>query len=507
MCSSLVTNKNTAVTYPPDRRETAYQQFLQQYPSYKTTQTLTTLRQTDYKRLDEQKQIYLDYTGGGLYAESQLDKHFTMLRNNVFGNPHSINPTSLAMTNLVEEARDYVLRYFNAGEDYICIFTPNASGALKHVGESYPFEPGGQYLLAFDNHNSVNGIREFAKGKGAQFAYLPLTTPDLRIDRERLEVVLDSINPNHPHLFAFPAQSNFSGVKHPLEYIELAQDKGWNVLLDAAAYVPTNRLDLQAVQPDFVTISFYKMFGYPTGMGVLLMHKRVFGKMTRPWFAGGTVNFASVQGQGHYLTPTEAAFEDGTVNYLNIPAVKIGLEHLESIGMDVIAERARCLTGWLLENLYALEHSNGRPMARIYGPVNTDMRGGTITLNLYDPEERLLDYRRIEELATHEGISLRTGCFCNPGAGEMAEGLTPEDMKAGIASGNDMTLPRFVQLMQERGGNKSAGAIRVSVGLVSNFADVYQLMRFIAGFRDEGHLNIGEVTFDIEDCRVVRENV
>lgn len=37
------------------------------------------------------------------------------------------------------------------------------------------------------------------------------------------------------------------------------------VLLDAAAYIPTNRLDLSVVKPDFVTMSFYKVFGYPTG--------------------------------------------------------------------------------------------------------------------------------------------------------------------------------------------------------------------------------------------------
>ncbi|MCP4356979.1 MAG: aminotransferase class V-fold PLP-dependent enzyme, partial [Chloroflexi bacterium] len=328
MCSSLI-EINTAVTYSPDAQETAYQQFCQHYPTYPSTQKLTHLRQTDYKRLDKQGQIYLDYTGGGLYAESQLERHFGMLRQHVFGNPHSINPTSLAMTELVEGAREHVLDYFNAGQDYICVFTPNASGALKHIGESYPFGPGGRYLLTFDNHNSVNGIREFVRRKGAEFTYLPLTTPELRLDPLRLEAMLDEIVPDYPHLFAFPAQSNFSGVKHPLQFVDLAQHKGWDVLLDAAAFVPTNCLDLQQVQPDFVTMSFYKMFGYPTGIGALLIHKRAFGKLVRPWFAGGTVNFASVQGQGHYLTPTEAAFEDGTVDYLNIPAVKIGLEHLQ----------------------------------------------------------------------------------------------------------------------------------------------------------------------------------
>ena len=75
-----------------------------------------------------------------------------------------------------------------------------------------------------------------------------------------------------------------------------------------------------------------------------------------------------------------------------------------------------------------LRHSNGRLMVRLYGPANTEQRGGTVTINFYDPNGRLLDYRRIEEAANTEGISLRTGCFCNPGAGEIAEELTREDM-------------------------------------------------------------------------------
>src|SRR5205814_80900 len=128
-------------------------------------------------------------------------------------------------------------------------------------------------------------------------------------------------------------------------------------------------------------------------------------------------------------------------------------------------------TGWLLQQLLTLEHSNGRPMVRIYGPTTTAMRGGTIAFNFYDPDGGLLDYRRVEELATAERISLRTGCFCNPGAGEVAEGLTEDDMLAGLEVGAEISLPRFLQVIHHRGG-KSTGAIRASLGLASNFADV-----------------------------------
>jgi selenocysteine lyase/cysteine desulfurase len=132
------------------------------------------------------------------------------------------------------------------------------------------------------------------------------------------------------------------------------------------------------------------------------------------------------------------------------------------------------------------------------------MRGGTVTLNFYDPAGQLLDYRRIEELASGEGISLRTGCFCNPGAGEIAEELTAEDVLAGISAGPDINLPRFLEIIQHT-GNKSAGAIRVSMGLATNFSDVYRFVQFAAGFRNQTSLSIGQVTFDIESCRVIRD--
>jgi molybdenum cofactor sulfurtransferase len=482
-----------------------YAVFLENYSDYRRTAALDDLRASDYRRLDDQQHTYLDYTGAGLHGASQVQEHSDLLNSRILGNPHSGSLSSSAATSLVEKTRQHILDYFRAPRsEYTAVFTANATGALKHVGECYPFARGGRFLLTADNHNSVNGIREFASARGAAIDYVPLTVPDLRIDRNGLEALLDAVEPDHPSLFAFPAQSNFSGVRHPLELIRKAQDKGWDVLLDAAAFVPTSRLDLGAVHPDFVSISFYKMFGYPTGVGCLLVRTAALAKLRRPWFAGGTVNFASVEGRTHILAPGEAGFEDGTLNFLSIPAVGVGLRHLEMIGIDTIHTRVNCLTGWLLEKLLALQHSNGRHMVRIYGPATTLSRGGSLTMNFYDPDGHLLDYRRIEELASDQRISLRTGCFCNPGAGEAAEGLTADDMRAAAEEPAGMTLPRFLQFMQHRGG-KSAGAIRASLGIVSNFQDAYRFFNFAADFRDQTRLTMGEVTFDVDSCRVIRD--
>ena len=456
--------------------------FERAYPSYETTRALDDLRAQEYPALAELGCTYLDYTAANLYARSQLERHFLVLRDHVFGNPHSTNPTSSFSTASITRVRQRVLAFFNASPDeWVVIFTANASQALKLVGESYPFGPRSRYLLTFDNHNSVNGIREFARGRGATATYIPVVLPDMRVDERDLERELDRVDAGAPSLFAYPAQSNFSGVQHPLEWIARAQARGWDVLLDAAAFTPANRLDLGRWTPDFVVQSFYKIFGYPTGVGCLLARRRALAKLRRPWFAGGTITVASVQGDRHYLAEGESGFEDGTLDFLALPAVEIGIEHIDSIGMETIHERVRCLTGWLLENLLALRQPGGQPLARLYGPPATDRRGGIVTFNFYDPAGRAIDHRTVEDRASAANISLRTGCFCNPGGGEIALGLTGTELSSCFRQPEHethLTIDDFRMCID----GKSTGAVRVSLGLVSNLADVDRFIGFAKQF-------------------------
>jgi selenocysteine lyase/cysteine desulfurase len=456
--------------------------FRRETPAYATTGHLDDLRATEYERLDRLGHIYLDYTGGGLYADSQLREHMDLLRENVFGNPHSSNPTSMASTRHVEQARAAILAFFNASPDeYEVIFTQNASGALKLVGESYPFERDGRYLLTFDNHNSVNGIREFACAAGASVTYTPVLPPDMRMDAAALTARLDEAHPGGHNLFAYPAQSNFSGVQHALDWIPLAQQKGWDVLLDAAAFVPSNTLDLSQWHPDFVPISFYKLFGYPTGVGCLLARRTALAKLRRPWFAGGTITVASVQGDKYYLAEGPEAFEDGTLNYLTLPAVAIGLQHIQRIGMEAIHTRVMGLTGYLLRELTALTHASGVPLVSVYGPVENEMRGGTVTLNFYDSSGHFIDHRLVEQRANAARISLRTGCFCNPGDGELALGISADELTSCFVRHDRLTLDEFRRCIDD----KSTGAVRISVGLATNFADVYTCVAFARTFLDK----------------------
>jgi molybdenum cofactor sulfurtransferase len=472
----------TARTTPASRDED-YARFLESHPEYAETSALDELRAREFSRLDALGHVYLDYTGSGLYAASQVTRHADRLLGAVLGNPHSANPTSAESTRLVERCRQRVLEYFRADPaEYAVVFTANASHALKLVGESYPFEEGDQFLLTFDNHNSVNGIREFDRVRGATTTYVPVRPVDVRVDEAALDQHLSRISRERHNLFAFPAQSNFSGVQHPLEWVRRAQSGGWDVLLDAAAFVPTNRLDLSAVHPDFITLSFYKMFGFPTGVGALIARRAALARLHRPWFAGGTITVASVQANRHVLAEGASAFEDGTPDFINIPAVEVGLELLEQVGVDLVHRRVMLLTEWLLAELLALAHDNGAPFVEVYGPTDTVMRGATVAFNLRDRAGHVVDHARVEAMASARNISLRTGCFCNPGAGEVALGLGREEIEACfVGVGPRVTYEGFRRCIDPH----ASGAVRVSLGLASNFADVWAFVDFARSFLSE----------------------
>lgn len=459
------------------------------------------LREREFGYLDAGGHTYLDHTGAGLPPSSLVRAGAERVTGGCYGNPHSESPASRASGRLLAEAREAVLRHFNADPaEYAVIFTANATGALRLVGEAYPFTPHGGLVLTLDNHNSVNGLREFAWARGAHTHYVPVTGRALRVDERRLRAALTGSGPRtrlrtalraprrtgparrgsaRPApargLFAYPAQSNFTGVQHPLEWIAGAQALGYDVLLDAAAYAPANPLDLGRFHPDFTVVSWYKVLGHPTGVGSLIARRDALRRLRRPWFSGGTIHAVSARAQWHVLAADEAAFEDGTVNFLAVPDVTAGLEWIDGLGMHRVHDHVAALTEQLLTGALALRHGDGTPMVRVYGPGSGEAaRGGTVALNVLGADGRVVDERIVARESGARGISLRTGCFCNPGAGEAAFGLPLRRLRA-AARRDAGSLEEYLELL----GLPSAGAVRVSLGLASQPRDVDAFLDFV----------------------------
>ena len=450
--------------------------FLAEYSKYPDAE-VEALRRSDFSRLDALQVTYLDHVGGTLAPESLFDEDHRVLKSTILGNPHSGSKSSDAA---FEKACAEIYRFFRcAPDEYEILFTSNASGAIRMVAESFPFDAGSQVLLTKDNHTSVHGLREYAKGKGASVKYIPLDK-DLLIIDSSMQRAIEKLDPGHSHLLAYPAQSNATGARHDLKWIRLAQERGAMVLCDAAAFVPQSRLDCSVHQPDFVAVSFYKIFGHPTGAGCLLARRASLRKLAPPSFAGGAVCYYS----GPW-SPTDRLlhrdegkrFEVGTPHYAAFHAIAQGFEFISRLGLEHLGARSTALARWLETRLLGLRHDirSQAPLCRIYGPP-AEHKGATVMLNFFDCYNAVFPHALVKRAADSFGITVRNGCFCNLGAVQQATYTTAGAEHCELDKTEKiLDCKTFDDKILNKG---NCGAIRVSFGFGSNFRDAYVFYLF-----------------------------
>lgn len=435
------------------------------------------LRASEFARLDAAGIAYLDYAASALYGASQARAHGDRLAHGIFGNPHSEHLASRNSAAAQVAARAATLAFFDADPDvYDVCFTANATTAIKLVAESYPFSLRRGLILSADNHNSVNGMREFAGRAKASLSVLPLDA-QLRLDRGSANLRA-SVARQGRGLFAFPLQSNFSGVLHGLSLVEEARALGCDVLVDAAAAGPYGALSLREHPADFVACSFYKLFGLPTGVGALIARRSAMARLRRPWFSGGTVEFVSVAHGRHSLKPGHEGFEDGTPNFLDLAAIESGFAFLARMPRLCLRIHIQSLVGHFLALAATLRHRNGAPLVRLYGPSDMEQRGGIVAFNVLQNDGSVLPYEHVEQLAREHGVAIRGGCFCNPGAAEKAFGLDA----IGVEHCLDKLEGNFsIEAFRRCTGRAATvGALRLSVGVPTTYEDIERAVALIA---------------------------
>jgi selenocysteine lyase/cysteine desulfurase len=449
------------------------------------------LRRVEFSRLDEADVAYLDYAGSAVYSASQIRAYTERLSRNVFGNPHSEHGPSKASEADLESARAATLAFFDADPDiYDVCFTGNTSMAIKLVAESYAFGPSRGLILTADNHNSMNGMREYARVRGGATSVLPLDD-ELKL----LEPVeyLKAFSAGHgPGLFGFPVQSNFSGVKHSLDLMREAQRLGHDVLIDAAGAGVSGGISLRQYPVEFLAFSFYKIFGLPTGVGALVARRDALDELIRPWFAGGTVDFVSIEHDRHQLRAGHGAFEDGTPNFLSLGAVANGFDFLSRVERSAIARRLQSLTAGFIERARRFKRSDGASLIRIYGPASIEGRGATVAFNLLDSDGSTIPYQSVERRAGEAGVAIRGGCFCNPGAAERAFDFRRFDLARSLDElRHGFTAERLRTCL---GGQATVGALRVSMGLPTIEADLDRAFDVLESFAESRERRVSAMT-------------
>uniref|UniRef100_UPI00398F6FA8 molybdenum cofactor sulfurase isoform X2 n=1 Tax=Pristiophorus japonicus TaxID=55135 RepID=UPI00398F6FA8 len=440
---------------------------------------------------------YLDHGGTTLYAHSQIQHFYQDLAENTYGNPHSTNIASRLTHDTIEHVRYRILRHFNTSpEEYTIIFTSGSTAALKLVAESFQWtcaeqeDSKSRFCYLTDNHTSVVGMRGLSVLAGA--LTIPVNLDEIYGDKNTLDKNIPigkEENCHTHHLFCYPAQSNFSGTKYPLTWIRDIKSKNlypfsripgkWYVLVDAASFVSTSPLDLSLHQADFIPISFYKIFGFPTGLGALLVKNESSHMLGKRYFGGGTAA-AYLSGDDFYVPKQSVSdrFEDGTISFLDIIAVNHGFDALDKFtgGMQNIMLHTFSLARYTYIILSGMRHSNGTPVARIYSDnefETPDAQGPVLNINVLDEKGGIVGYAKVDKLANLYNIHLRTGCFCNTGGCQRHLGISDEDVKKNLEAGH--ICGDSLDLID----GCPTGSVRISFGYMSTFDDAQTFLKFI----------------------------
>jgi len=484
---------------------------------------------------NQEREVYLDYAGAALPTRSQLLQNIIFKDELILGNPHSTGPAASRTFEKIQITRRRVLKHLKAcpgkyaslrlpnefyqhknknhamdrHPGYELLFTSGATESFKILAERFPFSNQSIFLYVTNSHNSVVGMRQLAMQRGATFHCLSLQELEQMKsvnDWKKLEETLletttttttttttrvshDNPNPNqaHPkrHLLVFPSECNFGGDRpNATSIVQTARDSGWYTMLDIAKDSATNEIHLKQLNPDFAALSFYKWFGDPTGVGALLVRKPAIQVLLetakRHYQGGGSVDM--MLPTLDYTVPKSelASLANGTSHFRGIINLVHGLDALDRVGgMSAIHRHAVCLAQELAERLQELQHANGMPVVRLYGAwknATTCDRGPTVALNVYRSDGTAVGYNEVSKLgALHRPpLQFRTGCFCNPGACQLA--LELDDAQA---IHNYQTLGHVCGDHIDLANGRPTGAIRVSFGKDSLWEDMDSFVRFI----------------------------
>lgn len=227
------------------------------------------------------------------------------------------------------------------------------------------------------------------------------------------------------NLFAFPSECNFSGLRFDLGLVNVMKEDSyempgptlshsgrWMVLIDAAKGSATSPPDLSKYKADFVVVSFYKLFGYPTGIGALIARNGAAKLLKKTYFSGGTVA-ASIADVDFYKRRDgiEEYFEDGTLAFVSIASLRHGFRILNALTMSAIYRHTMSLALYIRKALLNLRHVNGSRVCTLYGINDPELlcneMGPTVSFNLKRPDGSWFGHREVEKLASLSNIQLR----------------------------------------------------------------------------------------------------
>ncbi|GER40529.1 molybdenum cofactor sulfurase [Striga asiatica] len=512
-------------------------------PYYLNTVLADHIRTHDYPHLSGR--TCLDYVGHGLFSYSQNrgpaqeTETSTSSSSSSSNSPFfeiSYSPTSLSShllygsqeSGFQARMRSRISRFMNlVEEDYLSVFVANQTSAFKILADSYPFRPNQNLVSVYDYENeAVQVMVESARRRGAQALSAVFSWPSFKVNSRKLrKIVVGKSKSKNRGLFAFPLQSRMTGSRYSYQWMNLARENGWHVLLDASALGAKDMetLGLSFFQPDFLICSFFKIFGEnPSGFCCLYIKKSSVSDLSQSSTSMGIISLtptttaegpAQERATGENTESQTAPFPTSTsqqtigpekrkansseivveldespnLDATNCPEPECrALDHADELGLVLISGRTRCLVNWLVNALLSLRHphsENGLPLVRIYGPRIQLDRGPALAFNVYDWKGERVDPVLVQKLADRNKVSLTVGFLKNIWFSDHCQ----EDREKVLQDrGNVSRQGLWNDAEEKTKGKQDLGVfvVSVSIGMLSNFEDMYRVWVFAARFSD-----------------------
>ncbi|XP_016440057.2 LOW QUALITY PROTEIN: uncharacterized protein LOC107765872 [Nicotiana tabacum] len=545
----------------------SFAQFIKTYPKYSETRQVDKIRSQEYYHLSISNHVCLDYIGIGLFSYSQVQSQLSALvpvtsssspssSNECCDYPFfdisckSVNLKSELLhgghgSELESSIKKKIMNFLNMSQnEYSMVFTANRSSAFKLIAESYPFQTSRKLLTVYDHESeALETMVNTSEKRGASILSAEFKWPRLRIHSEKLRklIIRKKKKKKSKGLFVFPLQSRVTGASYSYQWMSLAQENGWHVLLDACALGPKDMdsFGLSLFHPDFLICSFYKIFGEnPTGFGCLLVKKSVVSMLEASVSAGivslvpptQLLNSLDSSGSGTELEQKsnfytkldelhisgshsahvsensetsrkeerEVAQKEKSKEEPDQSIISLGnntkldekeileiqcrcLDHVDSLGLMQIGNRRRYLVNWLISALLKLQHPNRLdhfPLVRIYGPKIKFDRGTALAFNLFDWKGERVEPILIQKLADRNNISLSHGFLSHLWFLDKYEEEKQRTIERKKGEEKD------AESKKSKRTDFGISVVTIALSFLANFEDVYRLWAFIAQFLD-----------------------
>jgi cysteine desulfurase/selenocysteine lyase len=295
-----------------------------------------------------------------------------------------------------DQARQAVAKFLNAARKEEVVFTRNTTEGINLIANSLNWQQGDVVVISDKEHNSNLIPWQMLAKKLGIVVKIALSHDDNTFDLDAYEKLLDK----KVKLVSLVQISNLDGVSIPVDsVIKKAHQNGSLVLLDAAQSAPHQKINVKALDVDFLAFSGHKLLG-PSGTGVLY-GKYALLEQLPPFLVGGDTVALSTYDSCEFLPPPEK-FEAGLQDYAGIMGLGAAVKYLQDIGFDAIQKQERLLNECITTGI------SDMPKLRLLGPRDPQQRGGIVSFYL----EGIDSHRIALMLDQMAAIMVRSGQHC-----------------------------------------------------------------------------------------------